>query len=292
MFLQLLASGLVTGAIYGLVSMGFILIYKASRVFNLAQGEMVMLGGLLAWAGVNQLHLPPWATILFIIVAAVVLGLVVERFTMRPLIGKPILTLIMMCIAISLFLRGIASLLWPIEHAFPSGFLPRGMMALGSVRISYPLLFGFIASVLVLIILTLFFKYTRTGLAMRVQADDQQVAQSLGLNVKRLMAYTWSIAALVAVVGGFFLAPVAGVGPGLAMAGLKALPVVLLAGLESIPGAFVAGLIVGVGEFMAVGYLNDITKGGMGDLFPFALMLVILMIRPYGLFGEQRIERV
>lgn len=291
-FLQYLLVGLTVGSIYSLVAVGIVLIYKSSGVFNFAQGEFLLISAYLCWTFMVPLQLPVWVAFLITFLCAALMGLMVERFCLRPMIGQPILAMIMVTLALTVFLRGGVLLGWGgYFEAYPTIFSIEPI-AYGGIVVTQEYLWAFVASMLIIVALVLFTKFTKAGLRMRAAAEDQQVARSMGVSVKTVFAMSWAIAGVVAVVGGFFLGNITGISLHLSALGMKALPVVLLGGLESIPGAVVAGLIVGILEAMAAGYIDPLVGGGFAETLPFIVLIIVLIIRPHGLFGLERIERV
>lgn len=289
---QLILSGLMVGSIYSLVALGFVLIYKSSGIVNVAQGQLLLIGAYIAWTFLVGLNLPVPLALLLTLAVAVVLGALVERLLLRPLIGQPVLAVVMMTIALAAFLDGAATLFWGASaRDFPE-FIPRAPIRLGEIILSPQHLFSFALAMGLVGIFTLFFQRTPLGLAMRATAEDHQVAQSLGVNVKRVFAMAWIIAAIVSALGGVLLGSINGINLSLSFLGLKVLPVVLLGGLESIPGAILAGPIVGILENLAATYLDPIVGGGVKEVAPFVVLVLVLLFKPYGLFGLHRIERV
>lgn len=291
--LQLIVTGCALGMVYALIAIGFVIILKCSQVFNIAQGHFVMLGGYLGYTFLVSMGLPIWATLILAIIVAGVMGMLIERLTLRPLIGQPVLAIIMMTIALSTVLEAIAGLVWGGEYKTYHGVLPSISLKLGEISLPSEALIGLIVSVIIVVLLLVFFRYTKMGLAMMATANDEQVAQSAGIKVTLVYALSWIIACVVGVIGGILLGGVSGVMVSLSEVGLKAFAVVLLGGVNSIGGAIVAGLILGISENVAAGYLDPLLPGGgLAHVFPFLLMIVVLTIRPYGLFGQKRIERI
>ena len=297
MFVQLLISGILVGSVYGLIALGFVLVYKASGILNLAQGELVMIGAYLCYTGVSVINLPVVLAFLFTFAISGIIGVTISRVTIRPLVGQPLLSIIMMTIVLSIALRGISILAWGAETKGLSVFGDRDFNLVGAV-ISEHSIWACGLSLLAVIVFALYFQRTKGGRAMRAVAEDQQAAQSVGIKVLSVFDNSWLIAAVVGALGGILLASSSGVSTDLSHLGLKVLPVVLLGGLESIRGAIIGGIIIGVAENMAVGYLDPIVSdwglvgGGLRNVFPYVLALVFLVIRPYGLFGQKRIERI
>ena len=291
--LQLVVNGFALGMVYALVAIGFVIILKCSNVFNIAQGHFVLIGGYLGYTYLITFHLPLWAAIILAIATAVVIGLLIERFTLRPLIGQPVLAIVMMTIALSVVIEGLATLIWGGEYKTYHGVLPTFTLRVGEISLPPESMIGLIVSVIVVAILLLFFRYTKSGLAMRATAEDEQVVQSVGIKVTTVYALSWVIACVVGVIGGILLGGVSGVMVPLAEIGIKAFAVVLLGGVDSIGGAIVAGIILGVLENVAAGYLDPLLPGGgLAQVFPFIVMIIVLIFRPYGLFGLVRIERI
>jgi len=293
MFLNLAVNGVMIGSLYGLIAMGFILIFKATGVFNLAQGELVMVGGFFFWWSLVSLGLNPVLAIALALIFAALLAMGIERFTMRPLIGEPVLSVVMMTLAISMILRGGSLIVWNPEVKSCPSIFPQNYLGFGSVSFAPYLLIGFLLSLFILLVFAFFFAYTKLGLKMRCVSDNQVGAQSIGIPISRIMVATWIISCLTATFGAIiFVSGIGTVSVDLAVLGMKGFAVGLLAGLESLPGALIAGVIVGVGEILAKFYIDPLVGGGMGDLFPFLVMMAILMVRPHGLFGLKEIERV
>jgi branched-chain amino acid transport system permease protein len=279
--------------VYALVAIGFVIILKCSNAFNIAQGHFVLIGGYLGYTFLVPFGLPIWASLLLAIAVAIVLGLLIERLTIRPLVGQPELAMIMMTIALATVLEGLATLIWGGEYKTYHGVLPTVTLKLGQISVPPESLIGLIVSVTTVALLMGLFRYTKIGLAMRATAEDLQVVQSVGIKATTVYAVSWVIACVVGVIGGMLLGGVSGVMIPLAEIGLKAFAVVLLGGVNSIGGAIVAGIILGVLENVAAGYLDPLLPGGgLAQIFPFVVMIIVLIFRPYGLFGLVRIERI
>jgi branched-chain amino acid transport system permease protein len=292
-FLQLVVTGLALGMVYALVAIGFVIILKCSEVFNIAQGHFVLLGGYLGYTFLVPFGLPIWATLVMAVGAAIIMGLLIERLALRPLVGQPVLAVIMMTIALATVLEGLVTLIWGGEYKTYHGVLPTVALNVGEISIPSETSIGLIVSVVTVVLLLLFFRYTKIGLAMRATAEDLTVVQSLGIRATTVYAVSWVIACVVGVIGGILLGGVSGVMTPLAEVGLKAFAVVLLGGVNSVGGAIVAGIILGVLENVAAGYLDPLLPGGgMAHVFPFIVMIIVLIFRPHGLFGLVRIERI
>jgi branched-chain amino acid transport system permease protein len=292
-FLQLVLTGFALGMVYALIAIGFVIILKCSEVFNIAQGHFVLIGGYLGYTFLVPLGLPVWAALGMAIATAIIMGLAIERFTLRPLLGEPVLAVIMVTIALATILGGLATLLWGAEYKAYHGLLPTITLTVGTISIPSESLIGLIVSVICVVLLMLLFRYTKIGLAMRATAEDLHVVQSLGIRATTVYAVSWAIASVVGVIGGILLGGVSGANMELAEVGLKAFAVVLLGGVNSIGGAIVGGIILGMLENVAAGYLDPLLPGGgLAKVFPFIVMIIVLVFRPYGLFGLTRIERV
>ncbi len=292
-FLQLVLSGLVVGSIYALVGLGFVIIYKSSSILNFAQGEFLMLGAYVCVAIFNATKVPFLAAFLLTLVFSALLGVTLERVLLRPMIGEPVISVIMLTLGLASVLKAVVQGIWGTDtQPYPEIF-PTTPVRIGPLPVSQGYLYS-VGSVLVLLALfSVFFKYSRAGIAMRATAFSQQVALSMGISVKRIFALSWSIAAVVSAVGGVLLGGVrGGVDGAFALFGLKVIPVVILGGLDSVAGAIVGGVIMGVLENLAGGYLDPLLGGGVKEVAPFVALVAILAVRPYGLFGKIKIERV
>ena len=293
--LNLIVAGISQGMVYALLALGFVIILKCSNAINIAQGHFVMLGGYLGFAFMVTYHLPIWVAVLLAVVVAIVLALVIERLAVRPLLGQPVLAVIMMTIALANVIAGSATLIFNggfFEPAY-SQVLPDISLKIGTISLPPASLVGLIVSALVVAILMLVFRYTKAGLAMRATAEDEQVVRSAGIRVTTVYALAWVIACVIGVVGGLLLGGSIGANVIYYDVGLAALPVVILGGLDSLGGAVIAGLIMGVLQNIAGGYLDPLLKaGGTASIFPYFVMIIVLIFKPYGLFGTKRIARI
>ena len=291
--LQILVSGVVTGGIYALIAIGFVIVYKATGVINFATGELMMLGAFFAWTAMSALGLPFAAALVLAALGAAGVGALVERVVLRPMLGQRPISIIMVTIGLSSVFKGLAQIAWGGEYrSFPPIF-PRAPVVLGSVilpsRQAYPFLIAMGAIALV----ALLFRFTRTGIAMRATADDQGTAFSMGIDIRRIFSLSWSLAAVTAAVAGVVIGAIGGISPQLGAVGLRIFPVVILGGLDSVGGALLGGVVMGVLENLAGGYLDPLLPGGgVKEVVPFVALVVILMIRPYGLFGTREVERL
>lgn len=291
-FLQIVVSGFAAGGVYGLIALGFVLIYKATSVLNLATGEFMTMGAFVCLTVLTQASAPFWIALPVTLIFAALLGVVVERVVLRPLIGEPVIAVIMVTIGLGSILKGITHLIWSPEYrSFPQIFPPQPL-DLGFAIVPSGLLWGFIFALLCTAIFTFIFRFTRTGLAMRATAANQQAALSMGISVKGVFALSWSFAAITAAVGGIIIGNISGISIHLGHIGLKVLAVIILGGLDSIVGAIIGGFIIGILENLAGVYLDSVVGGGVKEVVPFVILVVIMMIRPYGMFGRPIIERV
>ena len=289
-FMQFFLSGLSMGSIYSLVALGFVLIYKSTSILNLAQGEFLMAGAYICLSMTIDFGLNFYASFAITMVFSVALGMTVERLILRPLIGEPIISVIMVTLGLTYVLRGLVIMIWGNDIRQFNVF-PESPLDLWGVKLSYLYLWSMGVSFFLLTFFALFFKYARTGIFMRAVADHQTAAQSMGISVKRIFAISWCIAAVVSSIGGILVGNIAGVGVDLSYIGLKVLPAVIFGGLDSILGAIIGGLIVGVLEFLSAGYLDPYIPA-INEVFPFIILVLVLMVKPYGLFGTEEIERV
>jgi branched-chain amino acid transport system permease protein len=290
--LLLITNGVMIGLMYTLIALGFVLVYKATDAINFAQGEFVMFAAFIAAAAAYFAGLSFWICAALAIAGMAVFGFGLERVVLRPLIGRPVVAVIMATIGTAAVLRGAATL------AFGAGTRAINMpvsddpIFLGPIMLPPVEIVGAGISLVFLAAFTWFFLKTRMGIAMRAVADSQQVAMAMGINVRRYFAFAWALAGVVSALGGIVWGAMLGVDNQLAVVGLKVFPVVILGGLDSILGAVVGGLIVGVTENLAAGYLDPYVGGGTKDFAPYVLMIGALMIRPYGIFGRRLIERI
>ncbi|MEF3273039.1 MAG: branched-chain amino acid ABC transporter permease [Chloroflexus sp.] len=290
-FVQLALSGIANGAILALVALGFVLIYKSSDVINFAQGELLLIGAYLTYAMVEQFGIWWPAGVVLAVILSAVVGVLIEQLVLRPMIGEPAISVIMVTIGLSSLLRAITGAIWGVTPRPAPQFLPTDTVTILGANVGIDRIWAFGLAIALFGILTLFFRYSREGIAMRAVADDQQAALSMGISVKTVWAVAWAIAAITATVGGILLMSIfGGVSGTIGRVGLLVFPVVILGGLDSIPGAIIGGLIIGLLQSFAGGYLPP--EWGMGEVVPFVILLLILLVRPYGLFGQRIIERV
>ena len=288
MFEQVFFSGLALGSIYGLVALGFAVIFKATDVFNFAQGMFVVCGAYLAVTDISILQLPFPLAMFFIVGAAALLGVLIHMALIQPLLGRPMLSVIMLTIALSIALRSLIEILFGPQGRSLTTPMPMGVWMLGSVRISYLHLTAALVSWACMAGFGLFFRFSSVGLLMRASADSHEAAVVSGVNVNTMNRLAWAIGSTLAAVGGLFLGQLQIASTELEGIGLLALPAVVIGGMQSIPGAIVGGLLVGIIEQMASTYISPKSS----DIVIYVLLLLILMVRPWGLFGQKELGRV
>ncbi|MBW1720654.1 MAG: branched-chain amino acid ABC transporter permease [Deltaproteobacteria bacterium] len=289
-FFQLLVNGLSLGFLYALSALGFVMIFKSSSVLNLAHGELLAIGAFLFLVLAAWLKLPLILAFFLTLVGVFFLGFVVERLFLRPLIGENLIEVIMMTLGIGIMFRGLLLFIFGGDiHDYPD-FLPEGLsIEWGVIKIPSVYVATFIIGILFLIIFGLFFKYSSQGIYMRSVADNQPAALSLGVHVRRVFALSWAIAFIVAAMSGIVLGILNGINVHeLSAIGLKVFPVVILGGLDSIGGAILGGVIIGLIETFTGGYIST----SLREVVPYIVLVIILMVKPYGLFGLVEIERV
>lgn len=292
-FLQAIASGLVVGSLYSLVGLGIVIIYKSTHVFNFAQGGLLMLGAYLTWWFMVKVGMPVWAALLCGLAASVAIGFLVERLAMRRLVGQPILSLIIITLALQAFIEGLVTLFWGEReyNVFPQ-FIPPTPVEFFDVILSLQHIIIFFITMVVIGLFILFFNFSRWGLEMRAVAEDAQAAKCMAISTNLIFIMAWVISTLLACIGGVLLGSINGVSTTLHHIAANCFPVVLLGGLDSVPGVLIAGLLVGILEYMSGQYLDPILGASTREVIPYVILLMVLIIKPYGLFGLKRIERI
>ncbi len=294
-FFEVTIGGLLSGVMYSLVALGFVLIYKASGVFNFAQGAMVYFAAL-TFAGIVDAGMPLYVAFVLSLVVMTILGILTERIVLRPLVNQPQITLFMATIGLTFFIEGLAQIFWGattrrIDLGIQDEPIPWLLDQYNIVVSTFDLTAAALAGVLVAA-LAAFFQYTRIGRALRAVADDHQAAMSIGIPLQHIWAIIWGVAGFVALVAGMLWGARNGAQFALTFVALKALPVLILGGFTSVPGAIVGGLIIGASEKLAEVYIGPMVGGGIENWFPYVLALLFLLVRPEGLFGERHIDRV
>ena len=290
-FLEVVIGGLLAGVMYSLVALGFVLIFKASGVFNFAQGAMVLFAAL-TLVGLIERGFPIWLAIVSTIIVMILLAIAVEKFVLRKLVNQEAIILFMATIGLSYFLDGLGQTVWGSDVKILDLSIPSEPMEFGGILINQFDVVAAITAGSLVAILAIFFQKTRIGRALRAVADDHQAAMSVGIPLKTIWAIVWSVAGLVGLVAGIMWGTKLGVQFTLTLVALKALPVLILGGFTSIPGAIIGGLIIGMGEKVAEVFWGTAFGGAIEDWFAYMLALVFLLFRPQGLFGEKIIERV
>jgi branched-chain amino acid transport system permease protein len=289
-FLQLLINGISIGFLYGLSAMGFVMIFKSSSVLNFAHGELLAMGAFIFLTLVTWANLPIWLAFLVTLFGCFILGFIIERLFLRPLIGEPLIFVIMLTVGLASMFKGLMLLIWGGNLRTYPDFLPQWLgLSVGYITVPPVYVMALIIGMVFLALFGLFFKYSSQGIYMRSVADNQKAALSLGVHVRKVFALSWGIAALVAGMSGIVLGIINGINVhDLSAIGLKVFPVVILGGLDSIGGAIIGGIIIGLLETFTGGYLSP----SLRDVVPYIVLVFILLVKPYGLFGLVEIERV
>jgi len=290
--LQYTITGIAVGMVYALIALGFALIWKSSSVANLALGQLVLISSWFTYGMLVQAKMPYWIGFPLTILFAIFLGWVIERFTLRPLIAQPILSLITVTLGVAYFLEGVVTFIWPMSVAALPRLFPRTPIHIGPAMVSQEYVWAAGISLLLFGLLSLFFKYHKMGIAMRATADDQLAVQACAIPVTSVFSMSWIFACIVAAIGGVLVSSIGGVTYGLVETGLKSFSVVILGGLDSFIGCMVAGPIIGLCENLGGGYLTPLIGPGIKDIIPFIIIIIVMIVKPYGLFGETRIERI
>lgn len=287
-FLTQTIYGVSDGAILALAALGFVLIYKSTGVINFAQGEFLLIGAYTVYAAFVVFQLPLVLAVVVGILFAVVMGVLIERLILRPLVGESAISVIMVTIGLAAVLKAVAQLFFGTRAVTQPALLPRTTIEFAGATFPLNRLLVIVIAAVVLTLFTLFFQRSRHGIAMRAVADDQQAALTLGISVRRIFAMAWALAAVSALIGGVLLGDITEVSSRLTTFGLLVFPVVILGGLDSVPGTIVGGLVIG----LSGQYVSSYWDPGLAQIAPYLLLVAILLVRPYGLFGETRIERV
>ena len=287
-FIEYSLLGLLSGGVMALIALSFVLIYKGTGVVNFAVGEVMMLGAYLYYAGAVTFNLPPWMAFVLALVGIGLLAIVIERAVLRPLSGQPAVAVLMATIGMASIIHGGVEAVWGGDTYSPPTLLPRTPLLMGDILIPGTVLGNFAVAALLIAAFLAFFRYSKTGIALRATASDPVTAATLGVNINYAQRLTWVLSGLVGTVAGVLIASSAGLSPLLAAAALSVFAAIILGGMDSILGAIVASLIIGWVEAMGAGYLG----GKSRDVVPYVVVLVILVVRPHGLFGARTIERL
>jgi branched-chain amino acid transport system permease protein len=291
LFLQLGFQGVALGMVYALIALGFVIMTKGSNTFNFAHGEFVAVGAYVVLALMP--HMPYWLAFLGSVFVTVALALLVEATLLRRLISKGLTTVVLATLGVSVMLHALVLMVWGVGSKGSAGPVGSGTVEVGAVVLPLSSIATIVSSVMVLVLLLLFFRRTPYGLALRATASHQEAALAQGIDVSRMFALSWAIAAALAVVAGIFLASFPRVvSPSIALVALAAIPAIVIGGMDSLIGAVVGGVIVGLIQVLGAGYLTDYGGGRLHEVLPYVLMLLVLVVRPYGLFGSRGIERV
>lgn len=287
-FLEYSLLGLLSGGVMALVALSFVLVYKGTGVVNFAVGEVMMVGAYLYYAAAVTFELPPVVAFVISILGISILAVLVERAVLRPLSGQPVVSVMMATIGMASIMHGGVEAIWGGDTYAPPSLLPRTPLLLGEVLIPGTVLGNFAMATLLIVGFLLFFRYSKTGVALRATASDPVTAATLGININFASRLTWILAGSVGTVAGVLIASTAGLSPALAAAALGVFAAIILGGMDSVLGAIVASLIIGLVESLAAGYLG----GKARDIVPYVVVLLIIVVRPYGIFGTRTIERL
>lgn len=291
-FIQFVITGITVGMVYALIALGFVLVWKSSGVANLALGQLVLVFSWFTYGMLVQVGLPSWLGFILVVLFALGMGWLIERAALRPLITQPILSLITVTLGVAFFIQGAVSLIWPKSVAALPALFPQEPVRIGVAVVSQEYLWAAAISLILFGALSLFFRYHKMGIVMRAVADDKMAVQACGIQVTRLFSMSWMLACVLAAIGGILMSSIGGITFGLVETGLKSFSVVILGGLDSFLGAIIAGPIIGLAENLGGGYLTPLTWPGIKEVIPFIIIIIVMFIRPHGLFGEKRIERV
>jgi len=291
-FLQQAITGLMIGSLYAMIGVAIVLVYKSTHVLSLAHGQLVAFGALFFWLFFGGLGLPFWISLIPAFVVAALMGLLIERLALRPLIGQPLSAAFFMTFAIFIALEGVFVLYLKGGSRTLPPFLPKGDIAISGLSIPINQFISFCVAILLFIAISVFFKYSKIGLGMRATAEDHRLAQSTGITVRNIFSYVWILSALVSAIAGIATANVTDIYYHLPYIGINGIIVAICGGLDSVLGALIVGLLLGVIENVGAGYLDPLVGGGVKEVAAYVILLLVLLIKPYGLFGLVRIERI
>lgn len=284
---------MAVGCLYGLIGLGFVLIFKATDILNFAQGEATMAGAYFCYVLITTLNTPFYVAIVLTIVFLGLLGIITDRVMIHPMLGESTLSIVMITLGLSIFIKAVISIIFGHSNLlFPSPFSQDPLKIAKGLVIAPTHLWIMGATIFLIIIFFTIFKYSKVGLAMRGMANDQETAYLMGVNVKRIFSLTWGLSFVVAGIGGVFLANLISLSPDFSLVAIKVFPAIVLGGMESIPGAIIGGLIIGLSENIVGGYFDQMLGGGAKEITAFIILLMLLIIKPHGLFGIKEVERV
>ena len=285
---EIVLAGLGAGGLYALTGLAFVMIYKATRVVNLAIGEMLMIGAYLCFGLATAMNLPMWLAILFAVIGSGGAGALLERVAIRPMLGESPIAVFMVTVGLASILVGVVELIWTSEPRRLPEFMPATPVMIGEAFVPPKVFYGFLVAAVLIGVALAVFRFWRGGVALRATASDQQAAYSMGIDVPKVFSLSWSVAAMIAAIAGVIVGAMGGISSTMGVFGLSVLVVVIVGGLDSVLGALVAGLLIGVVESLAGGFLG----GEYKLLATFLILIVVLLVRPYGLFGTHEIERL
>ena len=285
---EIVLAGLGAGGLYALTGLAFVMIYKATRVVNLAIGEMLMIGAYLCFGLATAMNLPMWLAILVAVIGSGVAGALLERVAIRPMLGESPIAVFMVTVGLASILVGVVELIWTSEPRRLPEFMPATPVMIGEAFVPPKVFYGFLVAAVLISVALAVFRFWRGGVALRATASDQQAAYSMGIDVPKVFSLSWTVAAMIAAIAGVIVGAVGGISSTMGVFGLSVLVVVIVGGLDSVLGALVAGLLIGVVESLAGGFLG----GEYKLLATFLILIVVLLVRPYGLFGTHEIERL
>lgn len=285
---EITLTGLASGGLYALAALAFVLVYKATKVVNLAIGEMLMIGAYLFFAFAASFALPIWLAVLGAMLGAGLLGAVIERTMIRPLLGEPPISAFMVTVGLASILVGVVEIIWSADQRRLPEFMPNTPVMIGDAFLAPKVAYGALTAIVLIALVLLLFRFWRGGVALRATASDQGAAYMMGINVPRVFSLSWVASAMIAAVSGIIVGAIGGISSSMGVFGLSVLVVVIVGGLDSVLGALVAGLMIGLIEALAGAYLG----GEYKLLATFIVLVAVLMVRPYGLFGTQEIERL
>ena len=280
--------GIASGGLYVLAALGFVIIYKASNVFNFAMGEMMMFGAYLFFAMTVQLHFGWPVAVVAALAGSVLLAVTIDRVLLQPLLGQPVIVLVMVTLGVGSMIKGAAGMIWGPDIVQMPDFLPRKPIFLGDILIPGKLAWGFVSVGVIAAAFMAYYRFSRAGIAIRATSSDQVTAESMGINVRRIFSLTWAIAGVLAGGSGIVIGSLNGITPNLGAVALNVLAVVMLAGMTSVGGVIVAGIFIGWMETLVGAYLGAAWQNFM----PYLVVLLVMTVKPNGLFGEQQIERI